>query len=194
MPRLHPQFRSTIVIFLFWVYKGAYPQPVPILWTMDAYPPEFTNHEFPLIVLSGLTDDSVSPVLRGPTIECNLPIVQSDVAKLLAHDFSSLEESGHEWSPRTARSKKSLISYKFKFVGRVSIHLLNEFDMELIRYRAIASLLERQIHQAHSTYIRRILWPMRTRKHQRNGFYTLLYLLFRPSPLSTLMASLPHLG
>jgi hypothetical protein len=90
---------------------------------MDAYPSEFTNHEFPLIALSGLTDAPDAPLLRGPTIECNLPNVQNDVARLLARDFSRLEENGHEWSPRAARTKGGLISFKFKFVGRVGIPL-----------------------------------------------------------------------
>jgi hypothetical protein len=86
---------------------------------MDVYPPEYTTHEFPLVLLSGLTDAPDALPSRGPAIECNIPLVQSDSASFLLRDFLALQGNTKEWSARASKGSNGLIGYKFKLAGRV---------------------------------------------------------------------------
>jgi trafficking protein particle complex subunit 11 len=86
---------------------------------MDAYPVEYTNHELPLILLSGFKDAPAPPISSGPIVECSVPTVQSDNAKPLIQDFFSLQGNDHEWDSRASKLKNGFIGYKFKLAGRV---------------------------------------------------------------------------
>lgn len=116
---------------------------------MDAYPPEYTNHEFPLILLSGL-EDSADTLLKGSVVDCPAPPVQSDVAKLLVQDFHSLRGQNHEWSARASRSKNGLIPCRFKHVGRVRVLPPKCPVAKLIRFRDMSFLLAKLVLQVQS--------------------------------------------
>jgi hypothetical protein len=140
------------------------------IWIMDAYPAEYTNHELPLILLSGLTDAPAPPRSSGPIIECSLPVVQSDSAKLLLQDFLALQGNDSEGDSRPSRSKNGLIGYKFKLAGRVGTCRAFWSRYRLITYRNISFLLVKQTRLAHSMYIGRILWLTMTQSQLLGPF------------------------
>lgn len=91
---------------------------------MDAYPPQYTAHPFPLVVLSGLAAETknitVSPS-TGPLITANLPLVTSARKDELLQDFIKLEGNDEDWSGKHMRAQNPIVGFKFKIVGRVSI-------------------------------------------------------------------------
>ena len=93
---------------------------------MEAYPLDYTAHNLPLVVLSGLcpapeeTDDLVSS--RGPLVKAQLPLVQSERREQILQEFLSAEGSDEQWSNRPTRARNGqtqLVGYKFRAVGRV---------------------------------------------------------------------------
>jgi hypothetical protein len=85
---------------------------------MDAYPPDYVAHNYPLVLLSGLrepTEDS-GPRINGPVVEGHRPLVTDERKDLLLQGFLSLQ--GNAPAP-VSRSKNGPIGYRFRVVGRV---------------------------------------------------------------------------
>lgn len=93
---------------------------------MDAYPPEYTFHNLPFIVLSGLdtTDEldppaSVQDVLPGratTTINSELPPVTGKRAQQLRNGFLAADGSNAPWHGRSQNGRES---FRIRTVGRV---------------------------------------------------------------------------
>ncbi|KAF2667716.1 hypothetical protein BT63DRAFT_441300 [Microthyrium microscopicum] len=89
---------------------------------MEAYPPEYTAHNYPFVVLSGLTptpeDQAVSPDGKGPLIRAQLPLVTNERKDELLQDFLKAEGSDNDWSGRSLKVQHSIVGFRFKSVGR----------------------------------------------------------------------------
>ena len=87
---------------------------------MDAYPPDYVAHNYPLVLLSGLrepTEDS-GPRINGPVVESHQPLVTDERKHLLLQGFLSLQ--GNPSAP-VSRPKNGSIGYRFRVVGRVRL-------------------------------------------------------------------------
>lgn len=92
---------------------------------MDAYPRDYLAHNFPFIVLSGLTDSSTEQVdVSGlqddeAQITAALPSLVSDTADQLRNCF--LQEAGTEdvGKRRSATAEAGRIPFKVAVLGRV---------------------------------------------------------------------------
>jgi hypothetical protein len=96
---------------------------------MDAYPSDYTQHNLPLIVLSGLghspeTDapPHVHNVLPGRAVTTisteTLPVI-GDRADLLLQDLLSADGSNAPWNGRAPTLKGITQAYRIRAVGRV---------------------------------------------------------------------------
>ncbi|KAF2120977.1 Gryzun, putative trafficking through golgi-domain-containing protein [Lophiotrema nucula] len=95
---------------------------------MDAYPPEFVQHNLPFIVLSGLEDKSglepipaIQDVLPGraiTTINSDVPSIAGKDARQLLREFLSLDGSGAPWNARGGAGRANLLGFRFRAVGR----------------------------------------------------------------------------
>jgi hypothetical protein len=84
---------------------------------MDAYPPEYAAHEYPLVLLSGLIPDTKEQKEQaGPVVESSLPVVRNGNASEILHDFLTHQANDTEWN----LNRGKLIGYHFKLAGRVS--------------------------------------------------------------------------
>ena len=92
---------------------------------MDAYPPEYIAHNFPLVVLSGLSalpeDEQEQPNSRGPLIRAQSPLVKSERKDELLQDFLKATGDDQDWSGKGSRLANPVIGYRFKVVGRVCL-------------------------------------------------------------------------
>lgn len=96
---------------------------------MDAYPPEYVDHNLPFIVLSGLGHGKelsgpapVQDVLPGravTTVNTDAPLVTSDRANNLLHEFLNADGSNSPWNGQASSRKGTLPSFKIRAVGRV---------------------------------------------------------------------------
>ncbi|KAF2266850.1 hypothetical protein CC78DRAFT_614666 [Lojkania enalia] len=95
---------------------------------MDAYPAEYTVHNLPFIVLSGLEAQSdlesvppVQEVLPGravTTISSEIPSVTGPRAQQLLQEFLGADGSDAPWNARGALRKGSLMGFRLRAVGR----------------------------------------------------------------------------
>lgn len=101
---------------------------------MDAYHPEYTDHNLPLIVLSGLGADhepeELPPSHRllqdgGFPINGHLPLVTGERADQLLNDFLQADGRNAPWNARSARGTNGVMGFRFKPIGRAS-HLEGE--------------------------------------------------------------------
>jgi trafficking protein particle complex subunit 11 len=96
---------------------------------MDAYPPEYVDHNLPLIVLSGLeptTDHGVLPpvqdVLPGRatiTLSAEIPAVTGERAQQLLHELLSADGRDAPWNARGLNHRGNTIAYRMRTAGRV---------------------------------------------------------------------------
>ncbi len=90
---------------------------------MDAYPPDYVAHNYPLIFLSGLrqpTEESEPKTgpANGPLVEGHQPLVTDERKDLLLQGFLSLQ--GNASTP-VSKSKNGSTGYIFRVVGRVRV-------------------------------------------------------------------------
>ncbi|PPJ53393.1 hypothetical protein CBER1_01000 [Cercospora berteroae] len=92
---------------------------------MDAYPPDYVQHNLPLVLLSGLGqldhDSAKSPPARqesGARISTESPECRSDQAKRLLQAFRSLDGTDSVWNSSAQPGPTSSIRFKIKAVGR----------------------------------------------------------------------------
>jgi hypothetical protein len=101
---------------------------------MEAYPPEYVQHNLPFIVLSGLgttqeldAPPPVSNVLPGravTTITSETPPVTGKHAEALLQDFLSADGTNAPWNGRTHGRKDLAHSFRIRAVGRVGQYTL----------------------------------------------------------------------
>ncbi|KAF2833226.1 hypothetical protein CC86DRAFT_310940 [Ophiobolus disseminans] len=95
---------------------------------MDAYPPEYVQHNLPFIVLSGLgTSKELAPpppannVLPGratTTISSEIQPVTGDRANILLQDFLSTDATNAPWNGRVPARKGLAHGFRIRAVGR----------------------------------------------------------------------------
>ncbi|CAO2650601.1 Nn.00g018930.m01.CDS01 [Neocucurbitaria sp. VM-36] len=95
---------------------------------MDAYPPDYVQHNLPFIVLSGLGNskelDAPPPVqdaLPGraiTSINSESPLVTGDRADELLHEFLSADGTNAPWNGRGVGQKGSTHGFRIRAVGR----------------------------------------------------------------------------
>jgi hypothetical protein len=96
---------------------------------MEAYPPQYVQHNLPFIVLSGLgTTKELDPpppvhnVLPGravTTISSDIPAVTGDRADTLLQDFLSADTTNAPWNGRSSGRKSLASGFRIRAVGRV---------------------------------------------------------------------------
>lgn len=96
---------------------------------MDAYPPEYAQHELPLIVLSGLestkepeTLPSVQDALPGraaTTISTEIPLVTGERAHQLLQELLRADGSNAPWNARGHHRGGNTLGFRIRTVGRV---------------------------------------------------------------------------
>jgi hypothetical protein len=96
---------------------------------MDAYPPEYVQHNLPFIVLSGLgtTNEREPPppvhnVLAGrgaTSISSEIPPVGGDRANILLQDFLSADATNAPWNARAPTRRGLAHGLRIRAVGRV---------------------------------------------------------------------------
>ena len=98
---------------------------------MDAYPPDSLAHNYPLIVLSGLSPPTSSSRLddpaaqepnlddESPQITSQLPIVTSRSAKQLRDYFLQEAVSDSAYNGRSESRSAGSTAFRIKVVGRV---------------------------------------------------------------------------
>ncbi|KAI9891161.1 MAG: hypothetical protein M1814_003004 [Vezdaea aestivalis] len=90
---------------------------------MEAYPPEYVDHNLPLVLLTGLRskDGSAKPSedsadLEGGTLlHCDIPEVESSHAQALLKLFLREDSSNAPWNAKTARTTPP---FRVKAIGR----------------------------------------------------------------------------
>ncbi|KAF2745211.1 hypothetical protein M011DRAFT_488435 [Sporormia fimetaria CBS 119925] len=95
---------------------------------MEAYPREYTQHNLPLLVLSGLATDveleappSVQEVFPGhaiTTISSELPHVTGERAQQLLQEFRRADGSDAPWNGRASNRRGSSLDFRIRAVGR----------------------------------------------------------------------------
>ena len=97
---------------------------------MDGYPPQYVEHNLPLIILTGLgrRDDGVFqraeeayPLLRdhGIYISSEVPNVPPDVAEELLGGFRDFDARDASWNGRPGKGKMGTMGFTYRAVGRV---------------------------------------------------------------------------
>lgn len=95
---------------------------------MDAYPPDYIAHNLPLVVLSGLGDESrleSNPSahrllqVNGTPIDSEIPTVTGERAEQLLQEFLKTDASDAPWNSRPAKSRGNLTGFRVRAVGRV---------------------------------------------------------------------------
>ena len=103
---------------------------------MEAYPPGFVAHNFPLIVLSGLSslppydhEQDSYPLLeeRGTKVTSELPPVTGSTADELLGIFLKLDAQDAAWNGRPGRGKMGTMGFRVKAVGRVGRKEFRDF-------------------------------------------------------------------
>ncbi|KAF2089057.1 hypothetical protein K490DRAFT_38133 [Saccharata proteae CBS 121410] len=94
---------------------------------MDAYPPDYVEHNLPLLVLSGLaTETPPAPIAKshtliqehGFTVESEVPAVTGDRAEQLRQEFLNADASNSPWNARRSKTRGDVIGFKIRAVGR----------------------------------------------------------------------------
>lgn len=95
---------------------------------MDAYPPLYTEHNLPLVLLSGLgeKEDAGHQPDRprqesGARINGDSPESQTELAGRLLDELLTLDGSNHAWNSAALPGPSSGIKYKTKTIGRVGM-------------------------------------------------------------------------
>jgi hypothetical protein len=111
------------------VPRSLTPWPSSSPTAMDAYPPEYVQHNLPFIVLSGLGAGQeleppapVHKVLPGravTTISAETPPVTGTHAEALLQDFLSADGTNAPWNGRAPARKDLAHSFRIRAVGRV---------------------------------------------------------------------------
>lgn len=98
---------------------------------MEAYPPQYTEHNLPLVVLTGLGERQ-DDLKTGPTIprqesgtkfSCNSPDCEGERAKGLLQQFVRLDGRDAAWSSQALSGPAGMLKYSMKAIGRVGTAL-----------------------------------------------------------------------
>lgn len=94
---------------------------------MQAYPPQYTEHNLPLIVLSGLgeqegganTGTSIPSPESGTKISCSSPECDGELARSLLQQFLRLDGRDAAWHSQALSGPSGALKYYMKAIGRV---------------------------------------------------------------------------
>lgn len=99
---------------------------------MEAYPPEYVEHNLPLVLLSGLGHESAKvgkAALRqdsGPRLVLGSEECVAQQAAQLLQALQSIDATEKAWHAATSSGPSGLIGYKMKAIGRVGMALLTQ--------------------------------------------------------------------
>lgn len=110
---------------------------------MEAYPPDYIDHNLPLILLSGLGSDpqpdaqdkvipdggTEYPPLRdgGVEIFSDFPLLTDSTAERVLNALLSEDATGRPWNSKSDGARAGAVGYKVKRVGRVGQRSLGRF-------------------------------------------------------------------
>lgn len=94
---------------------------------MQAYPIQYTEHNLPLVVLSGLgeqqdeatTGVSISRQESGTKLTCSSPECDGERAKSLLQQFLRLDGRDAAWNAQALSGPSGALKYYMKAIGRV---------------------------------------------------------------------------
>ena len=94
---------------------------------MQAYPPQYTEHNLPLILLSGLgeqqdganTGSSIPRPESGTKFACSSPECDGERARNLLHQFLRLDGRDAAWNSQALSGPSGALKYYMKAIGRV---------------------------------------------------------------------------
>ena len=94
---------------------------------MEAYPPEYVEHNLPLVVLSGLGERRgngiAGPVLprqeSGTKIQASSPQCSGERSQHLLDEFLKLDGTNLAWNATALPSASGMLKYKMRAIGRV---------------------------------------------------------------------------
>ncbi len=116
---------------------------------MDAYPPDYVEHNLPFIVLSGLgTSKELDPpprvqdILPGravTTINSEIPTVTGDRANELLQEFWTADGTTAPWNGRGFSRRGITHGFRIRAVGRVGMRPIwaEEPEPKLMAFRTI---------------------------------------------------------
>lgn len=90
---------------------------------MDDLPTEYTEHNLPLLVLSGLghDGDSGSQSSSGTRLAIQTPECEGDRAGNLLQQFVARDGSGSAWNANTLPGPNGSVKYRMQPIGRVGM-------------------------------------------------------------------------
>lgn len=94
---------------------------------MEAYPPEYVEHNLPLLLISGLGErqdngSSTSMLHRqenGTKFQCSLAECSGERAQHLLQQFLQLDGSNLPWNASSLPGPSGTLRYRMKAIGRV---------------------------------------------------------------------------
>ena len=96
---------------------------------MEAYPPEYVEHNLPLVLLSGLgegQDKAASGTTlprqeNGTRVSVNSPECSGQRAQYLLQQFLQLDGTNQPWNASSLPGPSGSLRYKMKAIGRVGM-------------------------------------------------------------------------
>lgn len=96
---------------------------------MEAYPPEYVEHNLPLVVLSGLGEQQNDAANRsdlprqesGTKLQTNLPECEGEQANQLLRQFLEFDGTNQPWNASALPGPSGVLKYRIKTIGRVGM-------------------------------------------------------------------------
>ena len=96
---------------------------------MDAYPPQYVEHNLPLVLLSGLGEDQAIDQAEvrsrgnesGTRVHSESPTCLSERSSLLRKSFSALDGTASAWTSKSLPGPSATLRYRIKAFGRVEM-------------------------------------------------------------------------
>ena len=90
---------------------------------MEDLPTEYTEHNLPLLVLSGLGHDGDSSVENssGTRLAIQTPDCEGERASNLRQQFVARDGSGFAWNANTLPGPNGSLNYRMQPIGRVGM-------------------------------------------------------------------------
>ena len=90
---------------------------------MDELPTEYTEHDLPLLVLSGLGHDGDSDVqnISGTRVAIQTPDCEGERALNLCQQFIARDGSGSAWNVNALPGPNGPLKYHMQPIGRVGM-------------------------------------------------------------------------
>lgn len=171
---------------------------------MEDLPKEYTEHNLPLVLLSGLGEDSGPDGGRaklpreesGTRISLQSTECQGDRARALRQQLMHQDGRDLAWSAKALAGPTGTMKYAMKSIGRVGMPfvVVDATVRILTRQFRHTRLLHGRLHRHHSLQHRTKTSPNDNGVHLRAPSYIRHCRLFRPSRLYTRMVPSRHCG